>query len=86
MPQKVENSGLFRSKFVLDKEVGGPFQARVGAARAVRTRTDLRVEVRGFREGSEIDEAEDYKGTSMAGVIWQFILVVGLWSRSNFAG
>ena len=37
----------------------------------MRTRTDLRVKVTGFREGSESDEAEDHKGTSMAGVIWQ---------------
>ena len=35
----------------------------------MRTRVDLRVKE--GSEGSASDEAEDYKGTSMVGVIWQ---------------
>jgi hypothetical protein len=49
-----------RTDSVVDKVVGNPFQSKVGAARAVSQ-----------REGSESDEAEDYMGTSMAGVIRQ---------------
>ena len=73
-----DKPAAFRSNFVLDKEVGCPFQARVRAAKIVRTTIDLRGKGSGCREGSESNEAEHDKGTSMVGVIRQCNRIVGL--------